>query len=89
MLSWDVPRVVLAGGVADLGEPLAEAVRRRLADDALDADLLQALRLPARVSVLPESLRDVGALGAARSAITTTGRGATVLRLAAGAGAGE
>ena len=86
VLSWDVPRVVLAGGVADLGEPLADAVRRRLADEALDADLLQALQLPARVSVLPESLRDVGALGAARSAITSAGRGATVLRLAAGAG---
>ena len=69
VLTWDVPRVVLAGGVADLGEPLAEAVRRRLADEALDADLLQALHLPARVSVLPASrCATSGALGAARSA---------------------
>jgi predicted NBD/HSP70 family sugar kinase len=86
VLSWDVPRVVLAGGVADLGEPLAEAVRGRLADEALDADLLRGLGLPARVSVLPESCRDVGALGAALSAVTAATRGATVLRLAAGGG---
>lgn len=82
VLTWDVPRVVLAGGVADLGEPLAESVRRRLADEALDADLLAALELPARVSVLPAHLQDVGALGAARCATTSASQGATVLRLA-------
>jgi predicted NBD/HSP70 family sugar kinase len=86
VLTWDVPRVVLAGGVAELGEPLAEAVRRRLDDEALDTDLLQALRLPARVTVLPPALRDVGALGAARCALAATSEGAAVLHLAAGVG---
>jgi glucokinase len=80
VLTWDVPRVVLAGGVADLGEPLAQAVRHRLAQDAAGTHLLQALRLPERVTVLPAPLRDVGAVGAARCAV------AAAQRLAAGVG---
>ena len=85
VLTWDVPRVVLAGGVADLGEPLAAAVRQRLGDEARDVDLLQALHLPARVAVLPPALRDVGALGVAHCAVAAS-EGPAVLRLAAGVG---
>jgi glucokinase len=86
VLSWDVPRVVLAGGVSDLGEPLADAVRRRLADEASQSELLSALRLPERVQLVPEAVRDVGAVGAAAAARRAAADGARVLHLA---GAGE
>ncbi|GAB4062211.1 ROK family protein [Angustibacter speluncae] len=86
VLSWDVPRVVLAGGVTDLGEPLVDAVRRRLADEASQSELLAALRLPERVQLVPPGVRDVGAVGAAAAAQRAATEGARVLHLA---GAGE
>ncbi|MEO9322464.1 ROK family protein [Nocardioides sp. C4-1] len=63
-LAVDVDHVVLGGGVAQLGEPLAEVVRRALRDQARDSAFLSVLGLAERISVVPSDI-PVAAVGAA------------------------
>ncbi|WP_240930437.1 ROK family protein [Isoptericola sp. BMS4] len=64
VLSVDVPRVVLGGGVAQLGEPLLAAVRSALARESETSPFLSSLGLPDRVRLAPGRV-PVGAVGAA------------------------
>lgn len=63
-LTVSVECVVLGGGVAQLGEPLREAVADALREQATVSPFIAALDLPARVRVLPAGV-PVAALGAA------------------------
>jgi glucokinase len=63
-LSVDVERVVLGGGVSQLGEPLAVAVRDALHRQASGSAFLGALDLASRVTVVPAGV-PVAAIGAA------------------------
>jgi predicted NBD/HSP70 family sugar kinase len=62
VLTVDVRHVVLGGGVAQLGDPLLEAVRAALAAET--SPFLASLRLPERVRLAPGRV-PVGAVGAA------------------------
>jgi glucokinase len=64
VLSVDVPRVVLGGGVAQLGLPLLEAVREALQRESDASPFLSSLRLAERVRLAPGGVA-VGAVGAA------------------------
>ncbi|GAA1711782.1 ROK family protein [Isoptericola hypogeus] len=64
VLAVDVPLVVLGGGVAQLGEPLLEAVRDALAQESATSGFLSSLHLPERVRLAPGRV-PVGAVGAA------------------------
>jgi glucokinase len=63
-LTVNVECVVLGGGVAQLGEPLREAVADALHGQATASPFLAALDLPGRVRVVPAGV-PVAALGAA------------------------
>jgi glucokinase len=65
-LTVDVECVVLGGGVAQLGEPLAEVVREALREQARGSAFLAALDLASRVVVVPDGV-PVAAVGAALS----------------------
>ncbi|WP_425954655.1 ROK family protein [Xylanimonas sp. McL0601] len=71
VLSVDVRRVVLGGGVAQLGEPLLDAVRAALGRQAAASPFLSSLALPERVLLAPGHV-PVAAVGAAVLARTTT-----------------
>ena len=64
VLTCDVRRVVLGGGVSELGERLAGPVRAQLAREAGDSDFLASMGLAQRVSLAPAGV-PVGAVGAA------------------------
>ncbi len=67
VLTWDVERVVLSGGVVELGDALLAQVRVELATQGRISRLLQALDLPGRVELLPAGT-SAGAVGAAVAA---------------------
>ncbi|MFP3712918.1 ROK family protein [Puerhibacterium sp. TATVAM-FAB25] len=69
-LSVDVRHVVLGGGVAQLGAPLLDAVRRALDAQAAASPFLRSLGLAGRVRLAPDHV-PVAAVGAA-----VLGRGA-------------
>ena len=64
VLSADVERVILGGGVTALGDDLVDLVRTALRATAEHSPFLRSLRLAERVSVLPRSL-NAPAIGAA------------------------
>jgi predicted NBD/HSP70 family sugar kinase len=64
VLTCDVDRVVVGGGVSGIGEPLLEVVRAALERESSVSPFLASLDLPARVSLSPAGV-PVGALGAA------------------------
>lgn len=67
VLTCDVERVVLGGGVSELGAPLLSAVVARLGQEAAGSAFLASMDLPARVRLVPAGI-PVGALGAALAA---------------------
>jgi len=64
VLTCDVDRVVVGGGVAGIGEPLLDAVRSALQAESRQSPFLASLDLAERVSLAPAGV-PVGALGAA------------------------
>lgn len=64
VLTCDVDRVVVGGGVSNVGEPLLHAVRAALAAEAAASPFLASLRLADRVRLAPPGV-PVGAVGAA------------------------
>jgi predicted NBD/HSP70 family sugar kinase len=64
VLTVDVPQVVLGGGVAQLGQPLLDAVRAALARESLASGFLSSLGLADRVTLAAGHV-PVGAVGAA------------------------
>ncbi|HMO10722.1 MAG TPA: ROK family protein [Actinotalea sp.] len=64
VLTCDVPHVVIGGGVAGLGEPLADAVRAALSERAAASPFLSSLQLAERVQLVPAGA-DPAAVGAA------------------------
>ncbi|QCB94103.1 ROK family protein [Cellulomonas shaoxiangyii] len=64
VLTCDVDRVVVGGGVSNVGEPLLQAVRRALDAEAAGSPFLASLRLADRVRLAPAGV-PVGAVGAA------------------------
>ncbi|WP_444662392.1 ROK family protein [Cellulomonas sp. CW35] len=64
VLTCDVGRVVIGGGVAQLGEPLLHALVVELERQAASSPFLAAADLPGRVQLAPAGL-PVGAVGAA------------------------
>ncbi|WP_328798987.1 ROK family protein [Puerhibacterium puerhi] len=64
VLSVDVRHVVLGGGVAQLGRPLLDAVRRALDEQAATSPFLRSLGLAERVRLAPDHV-PVAAVGAA------------------------
>jgi glucokinase len=64
VLTVDVDLVVLGGGVADVGEPLRQAVAAALDRQANGTAFLRALGLPQRVTLV-DGTRPVAAIGAA------------------------
>lgn len=64
VLTCDVDRVVLGGGVARLGEPLLGAVRAVLEDESRASPFLASLRVADRLRLAPPDV-PVGAVGAA------------------------
>ena len=63
-LTIDVDQVVLGGGVAEVGEPLRQAIVTALEQQTEGSSFLRGLNLPARVSVVPRD-QPVAAIGAA------------------------
>jgi glucokinase len=68
VLTVDVDRVVLGGGVSSLGEPLLAGVRAALRDTAAIAPFLAMQQLDTRVDLLPQGV-PVAAVGAALGAV--------------------
>ena len=64
VLTCDVGRVVLGGGVSELGERLAGPVRARLEQESGESDFLASMGLARRVALAPAGV-PVGAVGAA------------------------
>jgi glucokinase len=64
VLAVDVRHVVLGGGVAQLGEPLLDAVREALVEQARTSSFIESLGLPERVQLAPGRV-PVAAVGAA------------------------
>jgi len=64
VLTCDVGRVVLGGGVSELGERLAGPVRAQLEREASESDFLASMGLARRVVLAPAGV-PVGAVGAA------------------------
>lgn len=64
VLTCDVRRVVVGGGVAGVGTPLLDAVREVLRSGALSSPFLASMALEERVSLAPAGA-PVGAVGAA------------------------
>ncbi len=64
VLSCDVGRIVIGGGVSELGEPLLDAVRGELDREALGSPFLASMSMSARVRLAPSGV-PVGAVGAA------------------------
>ena len=64
VLTCDVRRVVLGGGVSELGERLAGPVRAQLEKEAAESGFLASMGLAQRVTLAPAGV-PVGAVGAA------------------------
>lgn len=64
LLSTDVERVVIGGGVSELGEPLLRVVRAELDRAAGSSPFLAAMHMAERVDLAPRGV-PVGAVGAA------------------------
>ena len=64
LLSTDVARVVIGGGVSELGAPLLDVVRARLDRASRDSAFLAAMHMAERVTLAPRGV-PVGAVGAA------------------------
>ena len=64
VLTTDVARVVLGGGVSEIGEPLRDAVVRALDAQAATSGFLASLKIGERVSLTPPGV-PVAAIGAA------------------------
>ena len=64
VLTCDVEHVVLGGGVAEVGQPLCEAVARQLRRRAEAAPFLRSLRIDERLAVVPAEV-PVAPIGAA------------------------
>nr|WP_029289566.1 ROK family protein [Cellulomonas sp. HZM] len=64
VLTCDVERVVIGGGVSGVGEPLLDAVRRELRREAEASPFLASARIADRVTLAPAGA-PVGAVGAA------------------------
>ena len=64
VLTCDVDRVVVGGGVSLVGEPLLRAVRAELVRETAASPFLASLRLADRVHLAPQDV-PVGAVGAA------------------------
>lgn len=64
VLTTDVGRVVLGGGVSELGTPLLEAVVGALSAQAAESEFLASLRIGERVGLAPRGI-PVAAIGAA------------------------
>lgn len=64
VLTCDVDRVVIGGGVSAIGEPLLDVVRAALREESRQSPFLASLDLAERVSLAPAGV-PVGALGAA------------------------
>ncbi|MDV3220530.1 ROK family protein, partial [Intrasporangium sp.] len=64
VLASGVEHVVLGGGLAGLGAPLEEGIRRALKETAATSSLIETLDLPSRFEVLHTDI-PLGALGAA------------------------
>ncbi|PZR55151.1 ROK family protein [Xylanimonas oleitrophica] len=77
VLSVDVRHVVLGGGVAQLGEPLLEAVHAALVRQEAASAFVASLALPGRVRLAPGHV-PVGAVGAAVLARAIPARPAAV-----------
>ena len=72
-VTYDVDRIVLGGGVAEIGEPLLELVGAGLARMAERSGFVASLELPDRLALAPAG--PVGAIGAAVLAATGPGPG--------------
>ncbi|MFC8599589.1 ROK family protein [Isoptericola sp. NPDC057191] len=83
VLTVDVPRVVLGGGVAQLGQPLLDVVRDALARESRASGFLTSLHLADRVTLAPGHV-PVGAVGAAVVGRDVAGRTATGRPVAGG-----
>ena len=64
VLTTDVARVVLGGGVSELGAPLRDAVVRALEGPAAGSDFLASMRIGQRVHLAPRGV-PLAAIGAA------------------------
>ena len=64
VLTCDVRRVVLGGGVSELGERLAAPVRAQLDREASDSEFLASVGMSRRIALAPAGV-PVGAVGAA------------------------
>jgi glucokinase len=73
VLTTDVERVVLGGGVREVGEPLRAAVAAALEADAAGSGFLASMRLAERVELAPRGV-PVAAIGAALTARGTVAR---------------
>ncbi|MGF0116188.1 ROK family protein [Promicromonospora sp. Marseille-Q5078] len=73
VLTVDVRHVVLGGGVAQLGEPLLDAVRAALVRESASSGFLGSLHLADRVRLAPGRV-PVGAVGAAVVGRSVAGR---------------
>lgn len=66
-LTIDPEVIVLGGGVAELGQPLCDAIIARLAAEQTSSEFLRSLDLGSRLRLLDPAL-PVGAIGAVRAA---------------------
>lgn len=64
VLTVDVDKVVIGGGVASIGEPLLDGVRSRLSERAASSPFIASLELTERVRLVPEGFPAAG-VGAA------------------------
>ncbi len=83
VLTVDVELVVLGGGVAELGERLAEPVREHLERSAAVSPYLRGLDLPGRVVTVPPG-PPVAALGAALAGRARAGQSPPALAVPGG-----
>lgn len=79
ILSFDVDRVVIGGGISSLGMPLLNRIRATLDDWAADSAFLASLSLPGRVEFVPQdsAIAAIGAALAGDPRPLTRGKGAT------------
>ena len=64
MLTCDVGRVVIGGGVTAVGGPLLDGVQAALRDQAAGSSFLRSMDMAARVELAPADV-PVAAIGAA------------------------
>jgi glucokinase len=72
VLTCDVGRVVIGGGVSAVGGPLLSAVQDALRDQAAGSPFLRSMDLAARVELAPRGV-PVAAIGAALLGVTRPG----------------